>query len=72
MQYRPSLTRVSASARPVPWHDDFGEQNNEQEAFAQLDLALDAGINFIDTAECTRSRLTNKPWGTPRPSSAAG
>jgi aryl-alcohol dehydrogenase-like predicted oxidoreductase len=29
----------------------FGEQNTEQEAFEQLDLALDAGINFIDTAE---------------------
>jgi aryl-alcohol dehydrogenase-like predicted oxidoreductase len=29
----------------------FGEQNSEQEAFAQLDAALAAGINFIDTAE---------------------
>jgi aryl-alcohol dehydrogenase-like predicted oxidoreductase len=29
----------------------FGEQNSEQEAFAQLDLAVDAGINLIDTAE---------------------
>jgi aryl-alcohol dehydrogenase-like predicted oxidoreductase len=29
----------------------FGEQNTEQEAFAQLDMALDAGVNFIDTAE---------------------
>jgi aryl-alcohol dehydrogenase-like predicted oxidoreductase len=29
----------------------FGEQNSEAEAHAQLDLALDAGINFIDTAE---------------------
>lgn len=29
----------------------WGEQNNEQEAFAQLDAAIDAGINFIDTAE---------------------
>lgn len=29
----------------------FGEQNTEAEAFAQLDRALDAGINFIDTAE---------------------
>lgn len=29
----------------------FGEQNSEQEGFAQLDRALDAGINFIDTAE---------------------
>jgi len=29
----------------------FGEQNTEQEAFEQLDAAVDAGINFIDTAE---------------------
>ncbi|NEV63306.1 NADP(H)-dependent aldo-keto reductase [Thiorhodococcus minor] len=29
----------------------FGEQNTETEAHAQLDRALDAGINFIDTAE---------------------
>ena len=29
----------------------FGEQNNEQEAHAQLDMALDYGVNFIDTAE---------------------
>jgi aryl-alcohol dehydrogenase-like predicted oxidoreductase len=29
----------------------FGEQNSEADAFAQLDRALDAGINFIDTAE---------------------
>ena len=29
----------------------FGEQNTEDEAHAQLDRALAAGINFIDTAE---------------------
>ena len=29
----------------------FGDQNTEPEANAQLDLALDSGINFIDTAE---------------------
>lgn len=29
----------------------FGEQNSEAEAHQQLDRALDAGINFIDTAE---------------------
>jgi aryl-alcohol dehydrogenase-like predicted oxidoreductase len=29
----------------------FGEQNTEEEAHAQLDRALEAGINFIDTAE---------------------
>lgn len=29
----------------------FGQQNSEAEAFAQLDLALEQGINFLDTAE---------------------
>lgn len=29
----------------------WGEQNTEQEAFAQLDRATDYGVNFIDTAE---------------------
>ncbi|HEY5789845.1 MAG TPA: aldo/keto reductase, partial [Gammaproteobacteria bacterium] len=29
----------------------WGEQNTEDEAHAQLDRALDAGINFIDCAE---------------------
>jgi aryl-alcohol dehydrogenase-like predicted oxidoreductase len=29
----------------------FGEQNTEPEAFEQLDAAIDAGINFLDTAE---------------------
>lgn len=29
----------------------FGEQNTEAEAHAQLDFALDKGINFLDTAE---------------------
>ncbi len=29
----------------------WGEQNSEADAHAQLDYAIDAGINFIDTAE---------------------
>jgi aryl-alcohol dehydrogenase-like predicted oxidoreductase len=29
----------------------WGEQNTPEEAFAQMDLALEAGINFFDTAE---------------------
>ena len=29
----------------------WGEQNNEAQAHQQLDMALDAGVNFIDTAE---------------------
>ncbi len=29
----------------------WGEQNSEAEAFAQMDYALDQGVNFFDTAE---------------------
>ena len=29
----------------------WGSQNSEQEAFEQIDYALDQGVNFIDTAE---------------------
>lgn len=29
----------------------WGEQNTAQEAFAQIDMALDYGVNFIDVAE---------------------
>ncbi len=29
----------------------WGQQNSEQDAHAQLDFAVDAGVNFIDTAE---------------------
>jgi len=29
----------------------FGDQNTESEAHAQLDCAIERGINFIDTAE---------------------
>ena len=30
---------------------NWGQQNDQAQAFAQLDYALDAGINFLDTAE---------------------
>ena len=29
----------------------YGDQNNEEQAFEQLDYALEQGINFIDCAE---------------------
>ena len=29
----------------------WGEQNNQGEAFEQMDYALDQGINFFDTAD---------------------
>ena len=51
MQYRPlgrSNLKVSALCLgTMTW----GEQNSQAEAFAQIDRARDAGVNFIDTAE---------------------
>jgi aryl-alcohol dehydrogenase-like predicted oxidoreductase len=51
MHYRPlgrTGLQVSAIALgTMTW----GEQNTEQEAHEQLDVALDAGVNLIDTAE---------------------
>ena len=29
----------------------WGEQNNEDEAFRQMDMAYDYGVSFFDTAE---------------------
>jgi aryl-alcohol dehydrogenase-like predicted oxidoreductase len=51
MQYRPlgrSELKVSALCLGTM---TFGEQNSETDAHAQLDRAVAAGINFIDTAE---------------------
>ena len=51
MQHRPlgdAGLRVSALCLGTM---TFGEQNSEAEAHQQLDLAVDAGVNFIDTAE---------------------
>ncbi len=51
MQYRPlGTTGINVSViclGTMTW----GEQNTEAEAHAQLDYALDQGVNFIDTAE---------------------
>jgi aryl-alcohol dehydrogenase-like predicted oxidoreductase len=50
----------------------YGQQNTQAEAHAQLDYALDRGINFIDTAEmypvpplaetCTRTEVIVGSW----------
>jgi aryl-alcohol dehydrogenase-like predicted oxidoreductase len=51
MQYRPlGRSRIKVSALclgSMTW----GEQNTQADAFAQIDRARDAGVNFIDTAE---------------------
>ncbi len=41
----------------------FGQQNNEAEGFDQLDHALSAGINFIDTAEMYPIPPSGKTYG---------
>ncbi len=51
MQYRPLCdTGIDVSVLCLGTMT-FGEQNTEQQAFEQLDMALDSGVNFIDTAE---------------------
>lgn len=51
MQYRPlSDSGLNVSALCLGTMT-FGEQNSQREAFEQLDMAIDAGVNFIDTAE---------------------
>lgn len=51
MQYRQlGKTSIEVSALALGTMT-FGEQNTECQAHRQLDMALDAGINFIDTAE---------------------
>jgi aryl-alcohol dehydrogenase-like predicted oxidoreductase len=51
MQYRPlGRTGLEVSALCLGTMT-FGQQNTETEGHAQLDYALDHGINFLDTAE---------------------
>ncbi len=51
MQYRPlGNSDISVSSICLGTMT-FGEQNSETEAHAQLDYALEQGVNFIDTAE---------------------
>lgn len=41
----------------------WGEQNSEAEGFAQLDMALDRGVNFIDTAEIYAAPPRRETYG---------
>ena len=41
----------------------FGRQNSESEAHAQLDFALDKGVNFVDTAEMYAVPYTSETQG---------
>lgn len=42
----------------------WGEQNSQDDGFAQLDLAVERGINFIDTAEMYAVPPTAKTYGS--------
>ena len=42
----------------------WGEQNNQKEAFEQMNYALDRGINFFDTAEIYPSPCFEKTYGS--------
>ncbi|MGJ3590361.1 NADP(H)-dependent aldo-keto reductase [Stutzerimonas stutzeri] len=51
MEFRP-LGRTDLNVSPLCLGTmTWGEQNTEADAFAQIDMAKAAGINFIDTAE---------------------
>ena len=42
----------------------WGEQNDEKEAFAQMDCAIDYGVNFFDTAELYSVPPRKETWGS--------
>jgi len=42
----------------------WGEQNNQKDAFKQMDYALDRGVNFFDTAEIYPSPCFEKTYGS--------
>lgn len=42
----------------------WGTQNNQNEAFEQLDMALDYGVNFIDTAEMYAVPPSKESYGS--------
>ena len=51
MQYRP-LGRAGMKVSAICLGTmTWGEQNDEAEAFAQMDMAVERGVNFFDTAE---------------------
>lgn len=41
----------------------FGQQNTEEDAFSQLDYALDKGVNFVDTAEMYSTPAREETYG---------
>ena len=55
--------QTSKSAKFVRNHDQ-AEQNTQEEAFEQMDAALDYGVNFFDTAELYPYPSANTYGGT--------
>lgn len=45
------LTSLTLIPGPFSHHRSWGNQNTDEEAAAQLNLAWDRGVNFLDTAE---------------------
>ena len=41
----------------------WGEQNNEKDAFEQMDYAIDKGVNFWDTAEIYSIPMREETYG---------
>ena len=41
----------------------WGEQNNQKEAFEQMNYALDCGVNFFDAAEIYPSPCKKETYG---------
>ena len=41
----------------------WGEQNNQEEAFAQMDCAVEKGVNFFETAELYTVPATKETKG---------
>ena len=42
----------------------WGEQNTEEEGFAQMDFAFNEGVNFFDTAELYSVPPRKETWGS--------
>jgi aryl-alcohol dehydrogenase-like predicted oxidoreductase len=46
----------------LPWNDDFGQQNTEAEGHAQMDYALENGVNFLILLRCILFQRIKIPW----------
>ncbi len=63
MQYRPLGTTDLSVSTVCLGTMTFGRQNSEADGHAQLDYALDHGVNFIDTAELYAVPPTAETYG---------